>query len=376
MENNSVPANNQSPAITTIKIQIGPEFQAQILSHASIALLGSSPTLPINGDTPLRICLLVGDLVRYILANQETLPLESSNASDAEAPQASVETRDASGEALDPSIPGPSTREPLTDTPIADDIIDALPTPNERLRRVGFRGNRIYVAEDKAPAQIKSEIAIASHRSSTAASSSRLTEPSQVPTQNEGLPATLEAPATQEPSPENLAQAQELPEYIPQEVFSSITSGDINTFEGIVDNTFDLSCTLPSPGISSSSSQFLPNSTEGFTENTQNPEVIRDALEALTDFLNSNLSSVPMFWQKFVRSIIDVLSQVQSIVDDVSRYKISIATAIVWFCVTKRWLTKAHIMTMMTILKNGSSLIEFLGEADFPRAGNRQMRLA
>ncbi|KAF3207488.1 hypothetical protein TWF679_008323 [Orbilia oligospora] len=301
MENNSVPANNQSPAITTIKIQIGPEFQAQILSHASIASLGSSPTLPINGDTPLRICLLVGDLVRYILANQETLPLESSNASDAEAPQASVETRDASGEALDPSIPGPSTREPLTDTPIADDIIDALPTPNVRLRRVGFRGNRIYVAEDKAPAQIKSEIAMASHSSSTAASSSRLTEPSQVPTQNEGLPATLEAPATQEPSPENLAQAQEL--------------------------------------------------TEGSTENTQNPEVIRDALEDLTDFLNSNLSSIPIFWQKFVRSIIDLLSQVQSIV--------------------------AHIMTMMTILKTGSSIIEYLEpEADFPGAGNGQMRLA
>ncbi|KAF3169295.1 hypothetical protein EYR41_009036 [Orbilia oligospora] len=369
MENNSVPSNTQSSGTATIDIQIGPELLAQLQSHASIASLG----LPINGDTPLRICLPIGEFLRYLPANQGIPPLESSGASDTEAPQASVEARDASGEALDPCIPGPSTHEPPTDTPIADDNMYTLPTPNIKSRRVDVRGNRIHVAEDKALAQIKSEIVMASHSSST---SSRLTEPSQMPTQNESLPATLEAPAIQELSPENLAQVQELPEYIPAEAFSAITSGNIDTFEGIVDNAFDLSYTLSSPGISSSSSQSLPNSTEGSAPNTQNSEARRDALENLNEFLNSNLSSVPEFWQKFVRSITDLLSRVQPIVDDVPWRKISIAIAIVWFCVTKRWVTKAQVMTIMTILQTGSSLFEYLNEIGIPAAGNRQMQLA
>ncbi|KAF3319618.1 hypothetical protein TWF173_000231 [Orbilia oligospora] len=360
MENNSVPSNTQSPAIATIDIQIKPELLAQLLRHASIVSLGGSPSLPIDGDTPLRICLPVGELLRYLLANQGTPPSESSGASDTEVPQTSVEVRDASGEALDPCIPGPSTHEPPTDTPIAEDSIDTLPTPNIKFRRVDVRGNRIHVAEGKALAQIKTEIAMASHNSSTAASSSRLTEPSQMPTQNEGSPATLEAPATQELSPENLVQGQELPEYIPEEAFSAITSGNIDTFEGIVDNAFDLSYTLSSPGISSPSSQFLPNSTEGSTQNNQNSEARRDALESSTNFLESNLSSVPMFWQKFVRSVIDFPSRVQPIVDDIPWYKISIAIAIVLFCVTKRWVTKAQFMTIMTILQTGGSLFEYL----------------
>ncbi|KAF3088514.1 hypothetical protein TWF102_010168 [Orbilia oligospora] len=372
MENNSVPSNTQSSGTATIDIQIGPELLAQFQSHASIASLG----LPINGDTPLRICLPIGELLRYLPANQGIPPLESSSASDTEAPRASVEARDASGEAPDPCIPGPSTHEPPTDTPIADDIIYTLPTPNIKSRRVDVRGNRIHVAEDKALAQIKFEIAMADNSSSAAASSSRLTEPSQVLTQNEGLLANLEAPATQELSPENLAQVQELPEYIPEEAFSAITSGNIDTFESVVDNAFDLSYTLSSPGISSSSSQSLPNSTEGSAPNTQNSEARRDALENLNEFLNSNLSSVPEFWQKFVRSITDLLSRVQPIVDDVPWRKISIAIAIVWFCVTKRWVTKAQVMTIMTILQNGSSLFEYLNEIGIPAAGNRQMQLA
>ncbi|KAF3280569.1 hypothetical protein TWF970_002783 [Orbilia oligospora] len=319
MENNSVPSNTQSPAITTIDIQIGPELLVQLLRHASIVSLGGSPSLPIDGDTPLRICLPVGELLRYLLANQGIPPSGNSGASDTEAPQASdTEAPRASVEAR------------------AEGSIDILPTPNIKFRRVGVRGNRIHVAEDKALAQIKSEIAMASHNSSTAASSSRLTEPGQMPTQNEGPPATLETPATQELSPENLVQGQGLPEYIPEETLSAITSGNIDTFEGIVDNAFDLSYTLSSPGISSPSSQSLPNSTEGSTQNTQNSEARRDALESSTDFLESNLSSVPMFWQKFVRSVIDFPSRVQPIVDGVPWYKISIAIAIVLFCVTKR----------------------------------------
>ncbi|EGX44523.1 hypothetical protein AOL_s00188g191 [Orbilia oligospora ATCC 24927] len=381
MENNSVPSNTQSPAITTIDIQIGPELLVQLLRPASIVSLGGSPSLPIDGDTPLRICLPVGELLRYLLANQGIPPSGNSGASDTEAPQASdteaprasVEARDASSEALDPCIPGPSTHEPPNDTPIAEGSIDILPTPNIKFRRVGVRGNRIHVAEDKALAQIKSEIAMASHNSSTAASSSRLTEPGQMPTQNEGPPATLETPATQELSPENLVQGQGLPEYIPEETLSAITSGNIDTFEGIVDNAFDLSYTLSSPGISSPSSQSLPNSTEGSTQNTQNSEARRDALESSTDFLESNLSSVPMFWQKFVRSVIDFPSRVQPIVDGVPWYKISIAIAIVLFCVTKRWVTKAQFMTIMTILQTGSSLFEYLRDVGFPEVWNRQM---
>ncbi|KAK6351891.1 hypothetical protein TWF718_005035 [Orbilia javanica] len=409
MENNSAPSTVPSPGSTTISIQVGLDLLAQLSGDALSISLRRVTDNDINDDIRLRL----GDLViNHLLAGQAALLAQGSSAGSNDGlHQAS--TSGATGPSLSETAvphaidPGLGPYELPADPCGAENIISSSgnvygrPTPSIEYSERVFTKNKIFVQKNTAVVQLSTITVMRSTNTSFADSSSRLQElgrqpirdgsPLEFETTPDGAPgepveeqeprptrgaayseategnfdgtamATHETHAT-EPIPGNLAQFPELPDYFTPQALSATDSGDVHDFQDILDSVFNLSYTVPSPGLSSSS-----------ISDAQNPDNDRDALESLIEFLSSNLSYIPVSWRKFVETASRFLSKLNSLSSEMPSYKISFAITIVAFCLTRKWLTRNQIAMIASLLQTGHGVMSYLEELGVTGAQNMQV---
>ncbi|KAK6338413.1 hypothetical protein TWF730_002475 [Orbilia blumenaviensis] len=345
-----------------------PELLAQILklSEVSIQDLHDMVQKSSDGGTiGLQISFPVADLLSCLQGNQQ------ANEQEADSTSSNQTVRESRSRAIDlsyisdagPSEPPNEIRTARTVVPGCDSSYVFHPQ-SIKSPQMDIVGNKIFIPENKALVQLKAEIVVSGNQA-------QVVDTSGAPHRLNGTLETVHSPSQNSALP-SLIQDTELPDYITQEMLDTVhgsTGGGCEDTTGNMHNPPNTVLGLdifPLPG-----SSLAPRTPATSTTNPGGVNPEEDAFKRLGSFLKSQY--VPKYFERFLESVSTVLLKGQENINNIPWTYISLAIAIVVFCITKRWITKSQLMTLTSALGAGQCILELLREYGVTEARPSQM---